>query len=141
MLVSIDDLLLYENKNIINRYLKDYPNNSLEPENALKELLKYFWLSCKHKIDKNSDPTDKKLDFMCSIHHEMNQIDDMWHTFLLFTKDYMYFCKKYFNKYIHHIPFPEDLRLSEEEFRNDFTNYLSYVYDNLGENTVITWFY
>lgn len=140
MLIPVNELLLYENKNIINRYKKDYPNNSISPEDALKELLKYFWLCCKHSLDKKSTPDDDRLNFTCAIHNEMTEIDDMWHTFLLFTKDYMYFCKKYFKKYIHHIPFPDDLSYSEDEMRNDLTNYLSYIYDNLGEETVIKWF-
>ncbi|SOZ19092.1 hypothetical protein CBM2609_B30005 [Cupriavidus taiwanensis] len=31
-------------------------------------------------------------------------MDDFWHEFILVTKDYHYFCEKYFGRYIHHIP-------------------------------------
>jgi hypothetical protein len=31
-------------------------------------------------------------------------VDDAWHDFILFTKDYEVFCKKAFGKYLHHTP-------------------------------------
>lgn len=65
---------------------------------------------------------------------------DMWHTFLLFTKDYMFFCENYFNEYIHHTPNTLEDEFTEEQFKTDFTNYLSFIYDNLGEETVVKWF-
>jgi hypothetical protein len=70
----------------------------------------------------------------------MNEIDDMWHTFLLFTKDYMSFCKDYFDEYIHHIPNTEEESMKEDQFKDNLTRYLSFIYDTLGEETVINWF-
>lgn len=32
------------------------------------------------------------------------RVDDGWHAFILFTKDYMDFCMDYFGKYLHHYP-------------------------------------
>jgi hypothetical protein len=32
-------------------------------------------------------------------------IDRMWHSFLLFTKDYNAFCEQYLGRFIHHEPF------------------------------------
>ena len=31
-------------------------------------------------------------------------IDEMWHNFILFTKDYCEFCENIFGKYLHHSP-------------------------------------
>ena len=70
----------------------------------------------------------------------MSEIDDMWHTFLLFTKDYMYFCSKYLGQYFHHSPTTSEDKMTEGEFEIDFARYVSYVYDNLGEKTLIKWF-
>lgn len=140
MLPALEELLRYKNEKIIQRYLTDYKDNKLTPEDALEELLKYFWLTQKHSLDKNQFPNTEELDFMCAIHDEMSEIDDMWHTFLLFTREYMHFCNHYFGTYIHHIPTAEDEYLAPAEFEINFGRYLSYIYDNLGEQTVIKWF-
>lgn len=31
-------------------------------------------------------------------------IDDWWHNFILFTEDYLIFCKKHFGRFVHHHP-------------------------------------
>jgi len=31
-------------------------------------------------------------------------VDELWHTFLLFSKEYTFFCKKAFGFYLHHTP-------------------------------------
>ena len=85
-------------------------------------------------------PEKNELNFICSIYPEMNEIDDMWHTFLLFTKDYMSFCIDYFDEYIHHIPNTEEESMKEDQFKDNLTRYLSFIYDTLGEETVINWF-
>lgn len=138
--VLLRDILQYTNEDIINRYKKDFPKNSLNPEDALEELLKFFWLTNKQLIDQEKDPNNQSLKFYCAIHKEMAEIDDMWHTFLLFTKDYMSFCNKYFKYYIHHVPFSKKKKESEEDFIADVTKYSSYIYDNLGAETLIKWF-
>ncbi len=32
------------------------------------------------------------------------EIDEGWHNFIMFTKDYMKFCEKFFGRFIHHQP-------------------------------------
>ncbi len=140
MLPDLPNLLQYKNINVLKRYSVDYPDNLLPAEQAFAELMKFFWLSLKHAQDKRSFPLNSELDFICGIHTEMKEIDDMWHTFLLFTRDYQDFCQQYFGKFFHHLPTPEDERLTAQEFELDFTRYLSYVYDHLGEQNVIQWF-
>jgi hypothetical protein len=140
MLTDLPTLLLYKNTYVLNRYAIDHPNNQLGSEEAFEELLKFIWLSQKHTSDKAQHPEEKELNFICGIHAEMKEIDDMWHTFLLFTKDYMCFCQQYFGKYFHHLPTTEDIRPKQDDFALDFTRYLSYVYDNLGEKTLVKWF-
>src|SRR5215216_2344512 len=90
---SLHEILKYQNENIIHRYEKDHSNNKLNGKDAFNELMKFFWLIQKHKNDKFLNPTQEELKFICAIYPEMNEIDDMWHTFLLFTKDYMSFAK------------------------------------------------
>ncbi|MGE3611766.1 MAG: hypothetical protein AB7I27_19410 [Bacteriovoracaceae bacterium] len=65
----------------------------------------------------------------------------MWHIFLLYTKDYMEFCDKYFKQYIHHLPdivpnMPQD----PEAFEQNLSRFLNYCFDHLGEDVVKRWF-
>jgi hypothetical protein len=139
MLPNLNHLLEYKNISILQRYSKDYPNNKLSAEEALSELLKYFWLCQKHSGDKKISSADN-LDFICAIHPEMREIDEMWHTFLLFTKEYQQFGEKYFGCFLHHIPNTEDDKPKLDDFEIKLERYLSYVYDNLGEATLKKWF-
>ncbi len=140
MLPDLDYLLAYQNPDVIERYKNDYPSNELGPEDALKELLKYFWLNEKLKSDKTHAPTNENLFFDCAIHSEMREIDTMWHTFLLFTKDYAAFCQRYFGKFIHHQPVQKESITSRKKQELELRRFLSYVYDNLGEETLVLWF-
>jgi hypothetical protein len=140
MLPSLAELAQYKNPKLIQRYNKDFPDNTLPAEEALQEILKYLWLTQKHFQDKQANPQDENLDFPCDVHSEMIQMDDMWHTFLLFTVDYHEFCQRYFGKFIHHVPNMHENVITPEEFEVKFTRYLSYVYDHLGEETVKKWF-
>jgi hypothetical protein len=140
ILPNIDQLLKYTHPWIIERYKKDYSNNQLPAEEALKELLKYFWICQKHKVDKMNNPDDEILNFDCAMHPEMREIDDMWHTFLLFTRENTDFCNKYFSRFIHHIPRINEEEIDFEDFKIRFSHYLSYVYDHLGSRTLQIWF-
>ena len=141
MKTSLNEMLTYQNKHIIKRYQKDYGNNTLSADAALQEVIKYLWISEKHRHDKQSNPNDPSLDFECAIHFEMKEIDDMWHTFILFTQEYADFCQQYFDHFMHHAPNVSETKPTQKKFTKPFKNYLSYVYDHLGENTLRTWFH
>jgi hypothetical protein len=32
------------------------------------------------------------------------EVDAMWHSFILFTKDYLVFCRDYLGTFVHHVP-------------------------------------
>ncbi|KGP62241.1 hypothetical protein EP47_01455 [Legionella norrlandica] len=142
MYPNLNDLLNYRNDKIIARYNIDYPNTEMSGEEAWQELMKFIWLSHKHKIDRENYPENINLDFSCVIHEEMSDIDNMWHTFLLFTKDYHQFCHTYLNgAFLHHDPLSvnNDL-ISEEQYALELTCYLSYIHEHLGEETLVRWF-
>ncbi len=140
-LPSLEHLLAYTNENLITRYENDYPNNLLSGKEALSNLVKYLWLGQKHFIEHHNNPNDDSLDFILSLQAEMKEIDDMWHTFLLFTVDYRKFCQRYFGCFIDHIPIiTVDESANESDSEANMTKWLSYVYDNLGAEVLKTWF-
>lgn len=141
--LDLSKLMSYKNNKIISRYNKDYPDANMQAEEALKELMKFIWLCQKHKVEKSRRPNDSSLHFSCAIHSEMRDIDNMWHTFLLFTRDYHDFCNYYLEGvFFHHEPIiNSDEQVSDKHYEEEFTLYLSYIYDNLGEDTLIKWFH
>lgn len=129
---------------ILQRYEVDYPNNCLTARQAFTELVKFLWLVVKHGQEKQLHD-DKSLDFDFMLHVEMAEIDDMWHTFILFTREYTDFCNHYFGHYIHHVPTPitEKNKVMENYaifLQEKVHPWLNYVYDNLGEETLKLWF-
>ena len=79
-------------------------------------------------------------------------IDEMWHTFILFTRDYHNFCYKYFSRFIHHTPltylekkdFQGNLLRNKKntilDIKNKQKNLLEYLLEIFGKETVIKWY-
>ncbi len=141
-LPNLNKLMSYKNNKIISRYRKDYPTAKMNAEEALQEFMKFVWLCHKHRVEKKIRADDNSLNFSCAIHAEMSDIDNMWHTFLLFTKDYHDFCNHYLDGvFFHHEPLMNsDDNVFDKNDEEELTLYLSYIYDNLGEDTLIKWF-
>jgi hypothetical protein len=137
---TLSQLLEYKNQAVFDRYTKDYAQNKMPAEDAFCELMKYLWICQQHKNDEQRI-NDSALNFTCVMHAEMREIDHMWHTFLLFTKDYHDFCMKFFGEFFHHQPLSEeDKDISVEKYTIELQRYLTYIYDKLGEQTLRKWF-
>ncbi|VVC77152.1 hypothetical protein AQUSIP_24790 [Aquicella siphonis] len=139
MIPDINELLSYTNAKILSRYSKNHPDSKMSGREALSELMKFIWLCCIHKVELSLRPYDETLHFSCLIYDEMAEIDDMWHIFLLFTRDYQKFCADYLHGYFfHHDPIVSDeIPLN---FEINLRRYLEYIHDKLGEETLIKWF-
>lgn len=131
-LPHLSSVLKYKNEHVIKRYMKDFGATRKQANHLFQEILKFLWLSRKAE----------RLDVKVSIamYPEMIDIDNMWHTFLLFTPDYFKFCEKYFGGYLHHQPNTSNKPMPKKQFEKEFTSFLSFTYDHLGEKTVRDWF-
>ena len=79
-------------------------------------------------------------------------IDEMWHTFILHTKQYMSFCYEKFNRFIHHAPTTqkEKVILNErlafepatvlKEHEEKLKEQYSRIYDKFGPETLLKWY-
>lgn len=137
---SLAKVLQYKNPDLIKRFQIDFHKSQTEAEDALQELLKYLWLSQTYKAEKQARPHDESLNFRFGMQKEILNIDYMWHTFLLFTRNYADFCQQYFGEFIHHNPNMEERKPGMQGFLDESERYLSYVYDKLGEETLLKWF-
>lgn len=144
-LPRLNDLLLYKNPLVIKRFSIVHPQLTHDAENIFEDMLKYLWLCRKYEFDKEKNSANPDLNFSCVMHKEMADIDEMWHAFILITIEYQKFCFNYFGQFLHHIPevgteLNENYKVDETIFRNELRLFLSYTYDNLGEETVKRWF-
>lgn len=140
-LPSLDELLDYKNERLIRAYQQNHPDNRLSAEQALQEILKYLWLVRKHQLDKQQQPNNETLQFRLAMLFSMREIDDMWHEFILYTKDYTAFCQHYFGDYLHHQPdIFINAPIDREESDNELQRMLPYIHAHFGDETLKRWF-
>jgi hypothetical protein len=77
----------------VERFRKELPVSRREAEQIWRETLKWLWFC--GTSPKGTSP--ELLAPMCVV-------DEMWHTFVLFTLEYTEFCQRHFGRYLHHVP-------------------------------------
>jgi hypothetical protein len=125
----------YINKDVIQCFNNSFSIPEDDSELIFNETKKWLWLCAKVRNDRLLGKFSYPMGLF--IHQPLLILDEMWHSFLLFTEDYEYFCKQHLGVFIHHRPFGVD---SKELTKDDITNQLSYIYDNLGEDTLVLWY-
>ena len=133
--ISLEKIKSYNNEDLICRFLDIYEIDEAEAINIFEETKKWLWLCSNAKFDLIIDDS-------------LIIIDEMWHNFILFTKEYDAFCKEYLEVYIHHQPttklekdnWNKDVLKSISELKKNLKNQYEYIYDNLGEETLNKWY-
>jgi len=87
--------LTYKHPEVVLRIMEKASLNQSNAEALFYEMLSFLGEAA--QSSEKSIPTKK--------------VDLAWHEFILFTKDYALYCKKYLGKFIHHTPTP---RLNSE---------------------------
>lgn len=79
----------------------------------------------------------KKYLYLCSISNKKlapsEEIDKIWHTFILFTKDYRFYCSNYLGRFIDHVPKVSNSISEENYLQNTITLYHD-VFGKLNNN-------
>jgi hypothetical protein len=144
----LEDIMQYENENIVYKFIENFSITYEEAMDIFNEMKKMLYCCYDLRMRRGKG----EVDFIFKIYDPMLIIDEMWHTFILFTKDYTDFCNKYFGYYLHHNPTSyKEKQDSEENFKKDkilFTTSIrreleeqfSYIYDILGKDTVTKWY-
>jgi len=133
--VGIADLLLYRHEGVIRRFARLHGVSWQRAEALFVETLKWLWLA--RQAREEAVPG-----LVLSIHPEIGGIDEMWHVFLLFTRDYAAFCEKYLGGFVHHDPAPDGPRetVDTDAFSAELGALYGFVHDELGEATLRAWF-
>ena len=145
-MTSLNSLLKYNNEAVKRRFTLRYPEQKDNVHELFKDMLRYLWLSEKHHKDRMHSPSEPTLNFRNVMHVEMLLIDEIWHDFILMTRDYQAFCEQYFGHFIHHQVNQRDQleesnqTINEKEFERETEYFFSYIYDNLGQDTLVRWF-
>lgn len=140
---TLKAVLAYENKEIVWSFMDKYAVSFREAQSIFRETKKYLWLIALARHRGLPTPF---------INDALLVIDEMWHTFLLFTAEYRRYCENHYGFYIDHLPTTRaDLKSIYREFRKDpagmnelfaqeLREQLSFIYDELGHRTVVTWY-
>jgi hypothetical protein len=130
---TLADVLAYRHPGVVRRYAKEQHASREEAEEVFRETLKWLYL-CGRALREG---------FACAMTPEIAQLDEMWHTFVLFTPDYADFCERYFGLFLHHVPNDDEDEVSEggdEAVRGQLERQFGLVYDVLGEDTLRRWY-
>lgn len=102
----------------------------LSTEQLWTDMLSWLWLS--HKVS----PVP------LWVSPETLWLDRMWHTFILFTKDYISFCENYFGQILHHEPLVEIIESESDlkERQNILKPQLYLIGKELGESYLRRWY-
>ena len=127
----------YRNEEVLSHFSSMYDLPEEEIEELFHETKKYIAICTQTGIYINDD---------------MLIIEEMWHNFIAFTSAYTEFCRRFFNRFIHHTP-PQKCNSIElltlktecnekekEEYLRKRELLMNTVYVLYGETTTVKWF-
>jgi hypothetical protein len=131
-----NELMSFKCEKAIKVFSRD---NDISEDSAAKiwpELMKWLWIGNKFIGDKS-----KEKPKTIYISEPLLEIDKMWHSFILCTKEYTDFCHHFFGKYIHHEPEFLSIEYGNDRIdESDYIDNINYVTKNLGPKTAFHWF-
>lgn len=134
-------VVAYKNCEVVRRFREQFPVSEREAQEIFRETKKWLWLLSVASPPGRLAVTDPIL-----------VLDEMWHAFLMYTKDYEEFCQRYFGRVLHHAPttYAENARLQrrlashpervarELEVRSRWQ--YQTIMEHLGEATLRKWY-
>lgn len=118
----LSELLAYQNKQVVTHFCHHHPEFSYaQAKELFTDLLAWMGLNSYRK--KNGRST--------YLFGPLLILDEMWHTFILHTREYFSFCQTYFGDYFHHQV--EPIGFEHELTPDELADYLNDCFDYLGE--------
>jgi hypothetical protein len=143
-IVELEQVRRYTNEAVVLRFLETWDLPRAEADELFDQMLKWLWLGATLTV------RGDRLGM--AISQSTKLIDEMWHTFVLFSRDYVAFCDRHFGFYLHHDPTPQseyarqiaeyerDPQMYLESLRLQFARQYEVIYDLLGEETLVKWY-
>lgn len=134
----LDTVLQYRNPKVIAHFIREHSLSRDAAELLFTETLKWLWLCESHHQDQESGPSDT-VPRSLGIFPSMLWIDEMWHSFILCTREYQYFCENYLGDFIDHVP-ETDSGPEKSTPLAEIETMVRYVSRKLGPDTARVWF-
>jgi hypothetical protein len=95
---SLNDLMEFQHGRLLGRLQKKLGIDTEDAQDLFEDLKRFLFIAGTTK-EPMAPP---------------ERIDEAWHHFILFTRDYEDFCEKFFGKFIHHKPYgPEEIAAND----------------------------
>jgi hypothetical protein len=141
---SLAAALAYESDEVIFRFQKQFRLSYRETAELFRETRRWLWVLARSLYVADAP----KL----GIYPQMLIVDEMWHNFALFTKEYARFCATYLGGYVHHLPATRaDLLAQRASFarapkaftrraERRLVDQCAFIVAELGEDTLARWY-
>ena len=101
----LETVLKYKHNDLVQYFAKSRNIPATEAEELFVDLKRWLWLNGQ----------GGSRNFKVRFFRDCRIVDEFWHTFLLFTKDYVRFCERYFGRIIYHRPEPHMEAVKQEQ--------------------------
>ena len=142
---SLEDVLAYRNRDVVYRFSKSFGLSIEQSEDIFEQVKKWLWLG--HQQLLANEKHGLSIDLPLVV------LDEMWHNFVLFTREYTAFCERYFGYYIHHAPVTEAEDIEHKQLyqslgpservqarKDRLRPQYECIYDALGKDTFVKWY-
>lgn len=137
---TLAEALAYQNEDIVFRFAKVFQVPFEEADDIFTEVKKWLWVGRLRQPER------------LLIHGPLRIIDEMWHNFILFTRDYVTYCDEVYGGYVHHAPVTRreleaharrvaslDMRGRARERRRQVAQ-MRFIATHLGVDTLRKWY-
>jgi hypothetical protein len=143
------EVLTYRHQQVLEKFVERYDVTPREARALFVEMLRWLWLAAACRRDAQAGRHGLPR---LAIDAPLLMLDEMWHTFLLFTVDYAAFCRRYLGAFVHHVPTSaahrrarrtraqRDPAAALREERRRLTRQYGYVYERLGTRALRRWY-
>lgn len=143
-LVTLDEALAYRNDEILHKFRERWDVSFDEAAELFEETKKWLWVQVAARHRPDAPPLAMTV--------ALAMVDEMLHTFILFTREYTAYCLSTYGAYLHHTPMtkahkdsriaryqadPQAMLAEEARF---LERMYAFTYDLLGEATVRKWY-
>lgn len=134
--------LAYRNDQIVYKFMERWDVSFADAEDLFDECKKLLWLMQRAGSRGHRFIIDDPL----------RMLDEMWHTFVLFTREYTDYCERLYGMYVHHAPttrrekdaLAQRMRQDRAGFLRELTARQDLQWElvaaELGQDTVLKWY-
>jgi hypothetical protein len=141
---ALAEVMQYTNEAVVLRFMETWELPRADADDLFEQMKKWLWLSA---VSTGIDGAHG-----LAISQSTKLLDEMWHTFILFTSDYRSFCDRHFGFYLDHGPtsradyeaqiasYERDPRAAMGKLEAECARQYELIYDFLGEATLVKWY-